>query len=390
MSVAVDLKTHPAFLSGGGKLGALIRAHDWEATTLGAPQRWPAALRSALSICLHSSFPTAIYWGAELRLLYNDAWAPIPAERHPWALGRPASEVWYDIWDIVGPQFAHVFRSGEGYSTYDQMLPMVRNGAPTETYWNYSITPIKDDDGRVVGVFNQGHETTAIVLARRSAEAELERLGGMFAQAPGAVAVTRGPTHVFEIVNPAYEALVGRKNLIGRTVAEALPEVVAQGFITLLDDVYASGQPHVGRAAPVVLDRGGGENEERLVDFVFQPLTDQAGQRGGVFIQATDVTDAARSERALRASEAKFAAIANSIDQMIWSTQPDGFHDYYNDRWYEFTGVPYGSTDGAAWSGMFHPDDQERAWTVWRHSLETGEPYHIEYRLRHNTGEYRW
>jgi PAS domain S-box-containing protein len=88
--------------------------------------------------------------------------------------------------------------------------------------------------------------------------------------------------------------------------------------------------------------------------------------------------------------EDKFHAIAESIDQMIWSTRPDGFHDYFNSRWYEYTGVPDGSTDGAEWNGMFHPDDQERAWAVWRHSLETGEPYHIEYRLRHRSGAYRW
>ena len=75
---------------------------------------------------------------------------------------------------------------------------------------------------------------------------------------------------------------------------------------------------------------------------------------------------------------------------MIWSTRADGFHDYYNRRWYDYTGVPEGSTDGEAWNGMFHPDDQERAWAVWRHSLATGEPYQMEYRLRHRSGQYRW
>ena len=92
----------------------------------------------------------------------------------------------------------------------------------------------------------------------------------------------------------------------------------------------------------------------------------------------------------LRASEAKFQAIVNSIDQMIWSTRPDGYHDYYNERWYEYTGVSAGSTDGEEWAGLFHPDDQDRTWTLWRHSLESGEPYEIEYRLRYRTGEYRW
>lgn len=92
-----------------------------------------------------------------------------------------------------------------------------------------------------------------------------------------------------------------------------------------------------------------------------------------------------RSER-----EAQFRALADSMPQMVWSTRPDGHHDYYNARWYEFTGVPPGSTDGEGWNGMFHPDDQERARALWSHALKTGEPYEIEYRLRHHSGEYRW
>ncbi|MEX4006042.1 sensor histidine kinase [Neoaquamicrobium sediminum] len=299
--------------------------------------------------------------------------------------------MWADIWDVVGPQFEQVMQTGEGFSVFDQMLPMVRNGVRHETYWNYSFTAIRGEDGSVVGVFNQGNETTHAVLARRQAEAELERMGNMFAQAPSAVAMLAGPDHVFEVVNAAYEELVGRKDLIGRPVAEVLPEVVTQGFIELLDRVFETGEPFVGRAVSVELSRTpGGPMEERLIDFVYQPLTNVAGLRSGVFVQATDVTHAARAEDALRASEAKYEAMVNAIDQMLWSTRPDGFHDYYNDRWYEYTGMPYGSTDGEAWNGMFHPDDQERAWQVWRQSLATGEPYHIEYRLRHRSGQYRW
>jgi PAS domain S-box-containing protein len=90
------------------------------------------------------------------------------------------------------------------------------------------------------------------------------------------------------------------------------------------------------------------------------------------------------------AGEASFHALADSIDQMIWSARPDGHHDYFNRRWYEFTGLPEGSTDGERWNAMFHPEDRERAWAVWRRSLETGELYHIEYRLRHASGDYRW
>lgn len=86
----------------------------------------------------------------------------------------------------------------------------------------------------------------------------------------------------------------------------------------------------------------------------------------------------------------RLQAILDTIPQMVWSTRPDGHHDFYNQRWYEFTGTPLGSTDGEGWNAMFHPDDQQRAWSAWRSSLATGQPYEIEYRLRHHTGEYRW
>ncbi len=101
-------------------------------------------------------------------------------------------------------------------------------------------------------------------------------------------------------------------------------------------------------------------------------------------------TNAAVAKQALSETEQKFRILADTMPQMVWSTLPDGHHDYYNARWYEFTGVPEGSTDGEGWNGMFHPEDQDRAWERWRHSLSTGEPYEIEYRLRNADGKYRW
>ncbi|WP_010184288.1 PAS domain-containing protein [Sphingomonas sp. PAMC 26605] len=120
-------------------------------------------------------------------------------------------------------------------------------------------------------------------------------------------------------------------------------------------------------------------------------------QRQGLAVLAADVLrrlgdsrSAAASRAAIGDSEGRFRTLADTMPQMVWSTQPDGFHDYYNARWYEFTGVPAGSTDGEGWNGVFHPEDQERAWAVWQRSLATGEPYQIEYRLRRYDGEYRW
>jgi len=131
-----------------------------------------------------------------------------------------------------------------------------------------------------------------------------------------------------------------------------------------------------------------------LTDFQRSGLTLLAGaamarlQRGRTAAEGR--VAAARQERALEESELRFRTLADAMPQMVWSTLPDGFHDYYNARWYEFTGVPAGSTDGEAWNGMFHADDQDRAWKAWRYSLATGDPYTIEYRLRHRDGTYRW
>ncbi|WP_051882348.1 PAS domain-containing sensor histidine kinase [Parvularcula oceani] len=103
-----------------------------------------------------------------------------------------------------------------------------------------------------------------------------------------------------------------------------------------------------------------------------------------------DITHQKEQALELARREAEFRTMTEAMPQIVWATRPDGHHDFYNARWYEFTGVPEGSTDGEGWSDLFHPDDQGEAWQRWRHSLATGEPYEVEYRLRHHTGVYRW
>ncbi|HEY1228783.1 MAG TPA: PAS domain-containing protein [Ramlibacter sp.] len=291
------------FLQGGGAMGERIRAFDWDGHSLGPPAGWPQALRMALSLCLNSSFPTAIYWGPDLHVLYNDAWSVIPAERHPAVLGMPAHEAWSDIWHVVGPRFESVMRTGQGEASYNEMLPMVRHGRATETWWNYSLTAIRDAEHRVAGIFNQGNEITEVVLARRQREAEIARWREVFAQAPAPIALLRGAGHRFEFANDAYLRLVGNREVVGKSVAEALPEVASQGFVQILDRVLASGQAYVGTGALVKLQNLAGQPpEERTMDFIYQPLRDAAGGVDGIFVLVTDVTERARAEAALRLS----------------------------------------------------------------------------------------
>jgi PAS domain S-box-containing protein len=293
----------PAFLNGGGEMGERIRNFAWDQHPLGPPAQWPAALQMAVGLCLNSGFPTAVYWGPELRLLYNDAWSTIPAEKHPWALGRPAAEVWPDIWHIIETQFLQVMSSGEGIALYDQLLPMERGGVARETWWNYSLTAIRHADGSVGGIFNQGNDTTELVLGRRQRQAEIERWRELFRKSPAAVALLRGPGHVFEIANDAYQQLIGHREVLGKPVREALPEIESQGFPRILDEVYRSGEAYRGSSVNVKLTRTpGAPPEDRLVDFVFQPVLDAAGQVEGIFVSASDITERARAEASLRTS----------------------------------------------------------------------------------------
>ena len=179
--------------------------------------------------------------------------------------------------------------------------------------------------------------------------------------------------------NPAYERHAGISNVVGQKVREMVPDE-ADGWVELYRRVLMTGEP-------IRFDRelvATGRHLE-LSAFRVEP---QSRKQVAVLFQ--DVTDQRRAAIALRASEQQWRQMADTMAHMIWVTRPDGYHEWYNRRWYEFTGVPEGSTDGEAWNGMFHPDDQERARARWRHSLDTGDYYEIEYRLRHHSGDYRW
>lgn len=120
------------------------------------------------------------------------------------------------------------------------------------------------------------------------------------------------------------------------------------------------------------------------------PARNEAGEVVRWFGVNTEIGDQVRAEDALRQSESKFEVLTDAMPQMVWSALPNGDHEYFNAQWYAFTGVAVGSTDGAGWNELFHPEDRARANEKWEQSLATGEIYEVEYRLRHHTGAYRW
>ncbi len=291
----------PIFLSGGGEVGVLMRAHDWSRSPLGDPAGWPQALRTVVSLMLSSKFPMFCAWGKELTFIYNDSYAPILGDKHPAALGAPFQAIWAEIWDDIYPLIERALR---GEASFMEKLPLImrRHGYDEQTWFTFSYSPVRDDSGEVAGMYCACVEATEQVHAERYRDEENKRLVTLFEQAPGLIAVLRGPQHVFEITNESYIQLIGRSDLVGKSVREALPYAEGQGFFELLDEVYTSGKPFVGRAMPFDLARGQGTVERRYLDFIYQPIRDASGAVVGIFVEGSDVTARKQVEDELRAA----------------------------------------------------------------------------------------
>ncbi|WP_460836077.1 hybrid sensor histidine kinase/response regulator [Massilia agri] len=338
---------------------SLMAAHDWAGMSCGDPATWEPALQYAVRRMLDTENPLFILWGEAGLLFYNDACLPLLGALHPAALAHPVAMVWPEAALALAPVLREALA---GHPVRLRDLPF----SPA-----VSGTPLRRLDGEVGGLSfavdsspAHGRLATALDAAgvatwdwdvranRLHADANLRALYGV-ADAVGADA----PVETYlAAIHP-----------------DDLPRVQAR-----IERALASGEPFSD--AYRVRGRDG---ICRHVEARGKVAFGQDGQPSWLSGVALDVT--ARMEAELR-----FREIANAMPQAVWSTRPDGFHDYYNDQWYSFTGVPYGSTDGAGWNDLFHPDDRELAWEKWRESLRTGKTYEIEYRLRHRSGHYRW
>lgn len=305
------------FLAGGGAMGELIRAHDWSATPLGSPETWPGSLRTLVQVMLTSQQPMFIAWGPERTMLYNDGYAPMCTNRHPWALGRPFNEVWADIIADVGPIMDAAYA---GVPTYmdDIEFQMMRYGKQVETHFSFGYTPVHDEEDRVVGMFCTALEITAQVVTAKMRSHELSRLRDLLENAPSFMAVLTGPEHTFEITNAAYMQLIGHRDVIGKPVRAALPELHDQGFYELLDNVYETGETFIGRGLEIDLQHEpGGPVQKGYLNFVYQPMRDVTGKITGIFVEGSEITDQKRAELALREAVLRQEVLSGELQHRI-------------------------------------------------------------------------
>ncbi len=258
-----------------------------------------------------------------------------------------------------------------------------------------ALNPYRPDDPKILDFAQLLAVQIAGALATVDANvregAETERLRQLFAQSLSFMTVLRGPEHRFELVNPSYSQLVAHRDVVGKTVREALPEVEGQGFFELLDRVYSSGEAFVGRSTPFAIQpTPGAAPEDRFLDFVYQPIRNAEGVVTGIFVEGIDVTPTHDLVTALRDSEAQFRTFAQAMPNQVWTSPPTGALDWFNEQTFIYSGLDQDALAGSGWARIVHPDDIGEAAAAWTKSLATGERYEIEFRLRRADGIYRW
>lgn len=252
---------------------------------------------------------------------------------------------------------------------------------------------------------------------RAAAESAAQQLRVVFAQAPAAVAVTTGPEHRYVLANPRYEELVGRQVTLGATFRDVLPEVADQGYEAMLDQVWVTGQARVENEAHARVDKGGPQPEDGWYSFVYQPLFDHTGSVTGIMQHGIEVTAQVRArlevERLLEESErqrvvverargeaesarqraeeveAQFRSLVDAIPTLAWTADRDGFIDWYNARWYEYTGTDPESMRGWGWTSVHDPAVLPDVMTRWQASIRSGEPFEMTFPLRGRDGVFR-
>jgi PAS domain S-box-containing protein len=316
---------HPPFLDGGGEAASVIAAFDWSTTALGPLQDWPRAVKHTVALLLRSPVAMVLLWGTDGIMIYNDGYARIAGGRHPSAMGSKCRESWPEIADF-NDRVVRTCLAGGSLSFTDQRLTLHRDGHPADAWLNLDYSAVLDDDERPGGVLAIVSETTAKVRAENWQASERERLRQMFEQAPSFMAMLSGPRHEFVLVNPAYQQLVGTRDVLGKTVREVFPDIEGQGFHELLDEVFTSGKAFSATAAPITFhDAASGASDLHYLDFVYQPLRDRDGRVIGIFVDGSDVTARVLAETTQRANEIINRQVLDSaLDYAIIAVDLDG------------------------------------------------------------------
>ncbi|KQO89173.1 hypothetical protein ASF36_23710 [Methylobacterium sp. Leaf90] len=387
------LATHANMFPGDGEMAAGMRGHDWSTTALGPAEAWPGALAVLVGVALQAATPMAVYWGPELAILYNDAWAALVGGKHPGALGRPAREVFHEVWTELGPVFERVLSGGGAVEVQDQRLVLERAGTPEEVFFAYSLNPVLDADGRVAGVFNVAQETTGRVRAAAGLVQSEERFRSFAENSADVLWIADPDGGRLEYLSPAYERVWGdRRDLVmgdlGRWASLVHPDDRGRAFAAM--PRLLAGETHTVEYR-IVRPDGGGVRHIRDTGF---PIRDGAGRLrrlGGI---AQDVTEEHAREEELERRIAERTAERdrvwrNSRDLLV-VVGADGVFRAVNPAWTAILGHDPTEVVGRSFRAFIWPEDDVLTQTALSYAVSATDLTAFENRYAHKDGTPRW
>lgn len=259
--------------------------------------------------------------------------------------------------------------------------------------------PIRNCDGEVTLWTGTSTNIDDQKRLTQKLEEQEEKITRILSQAPAHFCLLKTHDLIIDFATPGMQHLLGNRACLNKPIAQAWPEIETQGLTNFMLEVYQTGIPKYFWETMVLVDReNNGQLSEGFYDFTYQPFRDLNGAIEGVLVLAIEVTEQVLAKReALKLSEQlleekeRFQFLADTIPQLVWTTDPEGYHTYFNQRWIDYTGYDVERSQGTEmWNNLLHPDDRERSRIRWQKSLETGEFYEIEYRFKSKDGTYRW
>ncbi|MES2855131.1 MAG: PAS domain-containing protein, partial [Bdellovibrionota bacterium] len=258
------------------------------------------------------------------------------------------------------------------------------------TTYDNKESPIKFT-GTTLDITDRKTAEEAIQRATKKAFAERTKFEEVLAQAAIPIALFEGADHRFTMANPNFiESFGTLGSPVGKTITEVFPDAVEQGFRSLLDAVYKTGQTFTGKEVPFNRTAGIWPARNFFLDFAYIAKRNAENQIEGVLVVAVDVTESVTAKRALEENALELKTLADSMPQIVWGARPDGTLDYFNQVWFDYSGSTRKENEGMGWTKFVHEDDLPSTVANWTQSLKTEQMYENEFRLRSGTGEYRW
>lgn len=283
--------------------------------------------------------------------------------------------------------------TGNPYKGYKHLAYIEREGKTQECYFDFIYAPIyNDDETEIIGVSVVATETTDQVLAEKKVAETEYKFENLIKESDFAIAIYKGEDFIIDMANDKMLKTWGKdKSIIGKRIEQGIPELVGQAFLGLLKKVYESGETYAANEdrADLVVD---GKLQTYYYNFSYQPLKNHNGEVYAIANVAVDVTDVVLTKKKLQENEDKYKNLADSLPIIIWTADKDGNIDYYNKKWYDYSGFEGVDNRQNASSKILHPDDFPRAMAIWKKSQKNKVAYEIEYQFKDKSKEngYRW